>query len=196
MTLQRLRILIVEDVPMDAELVEYELRRSSIPFEARCVDTQDGFLHQLAEFQPDLILSDYTLPRFDGMADLATPTLKQGETVADLLADRSAFEDFDAASPLLSRCLRFDLARRDLARAFAERAKHIAEREGLDGTLRHAGGWVAGIAKSLAFNERRKFATYRRHLERLAAGQTSGYANPPKGRARKLPRSTPSLFAN
>jgi DNA polymerase-3 subunit gamma/tau len=43
------------------------------------------------------------------------------------------FEDFDDASPLLSRCLRLDLARRDLARPFAERAKAIAEREGLDG---------------------------------------------------------------
>jgi len=30
-----------------------------------------------------------------GVADLATPTLKPGETVADLLADRSAFEDFN-----------------------------------------------------------------------------------------------------
>jgi DNA polymerase III gamma/tau subunit len=43
------------------------------------------------------------------------------------------FADYDDASPLLSRCLRLDLARRDLARAFAERAKSIAEREGLDG---------------------------------------------------------------
>jgi hypothetical protein len=43
------------------------------------------------------------------------------------------FEDFDDATPLLSRCLRLDLARRDLARPFAERAKAIAEREGLDG---------------------------------------------------------------
>jgi DNA polymerase III gamma/tau subunit len=43
------------------------------------------------------------------------------------------FEDFDDASPLLSRCLRLDLARRDSARPFAERAKAIAEREGLDG---------------------------------------------------------------
>jgi len=45
----------------------------------------------------------------------------------------SLFEDCDDASPLLSRCLRFDLSRRDLARPFAERAKAIAEKEGLDG---------------------------------------------------------------
>jgi DNA polymerase III subunit gamma/tau len=45
----------------------------------------------------------------------------------------SLFEDFDDASPLLSRCLRLDLARRDLAKPFAERAKAIAEKEGLDG---------------------------------------------------------------
>src|SRR5437868_10487977 len=45
----------------------------------------------------------------------------------------SLFEDYDDASPLLSRCLRLDLSRRDLAKAFAERAKLIAEKEGLDG---------------------------------------------------------------
>ena len=31
-----------------------------------------------------------------GVPDLATPTLGAGETLADLLADRSAFEAFDA----------------------------------------------------------------------------------------------------
>lgn len=43
------------------------------------------------------------------------------------------FADYDDAGPLLSRCMRIDLSRRDLARAFAERAKAIALREGLDG---------------------------------------------------------------
>src|SRR5260370_25170070 len=47
----------------------------------------------------------------------------------------SLFEDFDDASPLLSRCLRLDLARRDLSLPFAKRAKAIAEKEGLDGQL-------------------------------------------------------------
>jgi DNA polymerase-3 subunit gamma/tau len=45
----------------------------------------------------------------------------------------SLFEDYEDASPLLSRCLRLDLARRDLSMAFAKRAKAIAEKEGLDG---------------------------------------------------------------
>jgi len=43
------------------------------------------------------------------------------------------FEDYADASPLLSRCIRLDLARRDLARVFAERAQDIATREGLNG---------------------------------------------------------------
>jgi len=43
------------------------------------------------------------------------------------------FEDCDDSSPLISRCIRLDLARRDLAKPFAERALMIAQREGLDG---------------------------------------------------------------
>ncbi|MBA3443729.1 MAG: PAS domain S-box protein [Gemmatimonadales bacterium] len=66
-----LRILILEDVPMDAELMEYELERARIPFASRRVDSRDEFLRELEEFGPDLILSDYTLPRFDGMTALS-----------------------------------------------------------------------------------------------------------------------------
>ncbi|HEV2084747.1 MAG TPA: PAS domain S-box protein [Gemmatimonadales bacterium] len=66
-----LRILILEDVPMDAELMEYELERASIPFLSRRVDSREAFLDELDQFRPDLILSDYTLPRFDGMTALS-----------------------------------------------------------------------------------------------------------------------------
>jgi replication-associated recombination protein RarA len=41
--------------------------------------------------------------------------------------------DSDDAGPLLSRCLKIELARRDLAKPFAERARQIAQAEGLDG---------------------------------------------------------------
>jgi two-component system cell cycle sensor histidine kinase/response regulator CckA len=71
MTAEPLRILILEDVPMDAELVAYELGRARVRFDARRVDTREAFLHELERYRPDVILSDYTLPRFDGMAALS-----------------------------------------------------------------------------------------------------------------------------
>jgi PAS domain S-box-containing protein len=66
-----LKVLILEDMPMDAELVEYELGRANIPFVTCRVDTREAFLAALDDFSPDVILSDYTLPRFDGMTALA-----------------------------------------------------------------------------------------------------------------------------
>lgn len=45
----------------------------------------------------------------------------------------SLFDDYDDAGPLLSRCVRIELSRRDLAKPFAERARAIAQAEGLDG---------------------------------------------------------------
>ncbi len=45
----------------------------------------------------------------------------------------SLFENCLDTSPLLSRCVCIPLARRDLAKPFAEHVKRIAEREGLDG---------------------------------------------------------------
>jgi replication-associated recombination protein RarA len=43
------------------------------------------------------------------------------------------FEDQIDASPLLSRCLLLELAKRDLAKTFAQRAQEIAQAENLDG---------------------------------------------------------------
>jgi two-component system cell cycle sensor histidine kinase/response regulator CckA len=71
MAAEVLRILILEDVPMDAELVEYELGRAQVPFTTRCVNNRDAFLAELTTFQPDLILSDYSVPGFDGMTALS-----------------------------------------------------------------------------------------------------------------------------
>jgi two-component system cell cycle sensor histidine kinase/response regulator CckA len=92
MTPEPLRILILEDVPMDAELVEYELERARIPFSARRVDTREAFLQELEHFAPDLNLSDYTLPSFDGMAALGLAR-ERAPTVPFLIVTGSVNEE-------------------------------------------------------------------------------------------------------
>jgi PAS domain S-box-containing protein/putative nucleotidyltransferase with HDIG domain len=67
---KKLRILIVEDVPSDAELLEFQLRQGGMEFISECVETKEAYLKMLREFKPDLILSDYSLPHFDGMTAL------------------------------------------------------------------------------------------------------------------------------
>ena len=65
------RILILEDVATDTELVERELRNGGIRFVSKGLMTKEGFVKGLDHLGPDLILADLTLPAFDGMAALA-----------------------------------------------------------------------------------------------------------------------------
>ncbi|MDD5168153.1 MAG: PAS domain S-box protein [Syntrophales bacterium] len=65
-----LKVLILGDVPHDAELMVRALRKVGISCTALRVDTREAFLKELAEFHPDLILSDYQLPAFDGLSAL------------------------------------------------------------------------------------------------------------------------------
>lgn len=62
-----LKILFVEDDQLDAELIWREIEKKNLSFEKLLVDNQIDFLNGLKTFEPDLILSDFTLPRFDGM---------------------------------------------------------------------------------------------------------------------------------
>jgi serine phosphatase RsbU (regulator of sigma subunit)/CheY-like chemotaxis protein len=60
-------ILHLEDSSEDAELIRRELQRSALFFTITVVGTKQDFLKQLTETQPDLVLSDHSLPGFDSL---------------------------------------------------------------------------------------------------------------------------------
>jgi signal transduction histidine kinase len=68
---RELRILLLEDNAPHAELVEHFLRDSGLKFKVTRVETRDAYVEQLEQHPPDMILSDYALPSFDGYAALA-----------------------------------------------------------------------------------------------------------------------------
>jgi PAS domain S-box-containing protein len=65
-----LDLLIIEDVQADAELIQYELRKAKLGFEARCIQSEEEFSRHLDENVPDAILSDFSLPQFNALAAL------------------------------------------------------------------------------------------------------------------------------
>ncbi len=64
-----LRVLILEDQPADAELMVHELRRAGYDPDWHRVESEADFVAALAP-EPELILSDYNLPDWDGVRAL------------------------------------------------------------------------------------------------------------------------------
>ena len=61
-----LRILLLEDSDLDAELLVRELRKGGIECVVQRTQTRQEFERGIPEFQPEIILADYNLPTFDG----------------------------------------------------------------------------------------------------------------------------------
>src|ERR1700716_2502989 len=65
-----LKILMLEDVPEEAEVLQRELHKSGLKFVARRVQTRLAFGGAPGGFAPDLVLADSRLPAFDGRTAL------------------------------------------------------------------------------------------------------------------------------
>ena len=62
-----IRILFVEDVPSDAEMIWAEISKNNIKFDKKLVDNKADYMAALKSFAPQMIISDYSLPQFDGL---------------------------------------------------------------------------------------------------------------------------------
>ena len=62
-----LRILLLEDLPEDVELIEHTLRKEKMLFVSKRVDERQQFIDALSDFAPHVILSDHSLPLFNSI---------------------------------------------------------------------------------------------------------------------------------
>src|SRR5512143_2586611 len=69
-TQKQVKILSLEDSEEDAELMALELRRGGLLFRLKRVWTREAFLREIEDFSPEIIISDYTLPTYDGLSAL------------------------------------------------------------------------------------------------------------------------------
>jgi len=135
----RLRVLLVEDCADDAELIERSLRESDFSIDVRVVTGEADFRASLAEFSPELVLSDWALPGFSGAAAVAiahawdqnVPCILVSGTLGEELvveALRSGATDYvlkqrlEALAPAIRRALAEVAERREQARLTADLA--------------------------------------------------------------------------
>lgn len=86
------KILLVEDLPSDAQLAKYELKKVFDQMEIRQTDNEPDFLDALRNFKPDIVISDYQMPAFDGMTALKI-VLKESPMIPVILLTGSMNED-------------------------------------------------------------------------------------------------------
>ena len=163
-------ILFVEDIPEDAEMATRELRKAGLVFASLRVETREDFLEALENFHPDLIISDYSMPEFDGMKALKL-SLERDPSIPFIILTGSKNEE-TAVLCLKSGAIDYVIkgsmsrlpfaAREALEHARAAReseasARELRESEHRYRTLADSGQaliWTSGVDKLLTwFNE-------------------------------------------
>jgi PAS domain S-box-containing protein len=192
-----IRILYLEDNPVDVELSRALLEKDGLKYEMTVVDTREDYVAALEAGGYDLILADYQLPSFDGMAaleiarekyswlpfifvsgamgeEIATESLKRGAT------DYVLKERLARLPGSMRRALVEAEERRRLRSAEAEREKLLeelsAQHQKLTEVLRHmpAGVMIAEAPSGKLIMGNGQVAQIWRH-EFLPSTSVEGY---------------------
>src|SRR5579885_487525 len=99
---QGLHLLIVEDVAAEAELAVYQLKRAGLHCTWTRVEAEASFRKALHEQRPDVILSDFSLPGYDGSAALELTRRESPDTpfifVSGTIGEERAIEALKAGA--------------------------------------------------------------------------------------------------
>src|SRR5712691_11534964 len=132
------KILLVEDVERDAELLLHGLKRAGFIFQSRRVETESDFRRELREFDPDIVVSDFSMPRFSGREALTIAREGRGDIpficISGTIGENVAVDMMKAGAD--DYVMKNNLARllpalkRELREAEVRRGRRLAE-EGL-----------------------------------------------------------------
>jgi PAS domain S-box-containing protein len=143
---QPLHIISLEDDPHDAELIQGLLQSEGVACEMLRVDTQAAFLASLQQGGIDLILADYTLPSFDGLAALKLAMNLCPDVpfifVTGTLGEEVAIEALKVGATDYVLKTRLSRLVPSVFRALRE-AKEIAERKRAEHALRRSEAYLA-----------------------------------------------------
>src|SRR5436190_11257556 len=128
----------LEDDAADAELTRFALRKGGLRFSVARVETKEDYLNELAQRPPELILSDYSLPGFNGHDALAIAREQCPETpfifVTGTMGEEVAIETLKSGATdyvLKTRLTRLVPAVNRAMREAQERVKHRRAEEQL-----------------------------------------------------------------
>jgi signal transduction histidine kinase len=128
----------LEDDAADAELTKFALRKGGVHFSASRVETKDDYVKELAVRPPGLILSDYSLPGFNGHDALEIARERCPETpfifVTGTMGEEVAIETLKSGATdyvLKTRLTRLVPAVNRAIREAQERIKHRRAEEQL-----------------------------------------------------------------
>jgi PAS domain S-box-containing protein len=136
-----LSILLLEDSPLDAELIDAHLAEQGLNYTMERVDNGPAFRAALEARPPDLILADYALPGFDGLAALDLVRQMYPDVpflvVSGTLGEEVAIETFKRGATDYVLKHRLERLGPAVKRALAEAAER-AERKRAQGALRES----------------------------------------------------------
>ena len=76
----------------DAEMIWHEISRNKIDFEKMLVDNKADYVSALKSYTPQMIISDYSMPQFDGLSALLIKN-EEGLSIPFILVTGSINED-------------------------------------------------------------------------------------------------------
>ena len=122
-----LRVLFVEDDPVDTELAVRELQKSGFTMKWQRVDTQADFMNRLTQDPPDIIISDDAMPQFS--AGEALQCLRESGLTIPFIVVSHAIGEEEAVQ--LMRNGATDYLRKDRMGRLGEAVRHALEEQRL-----------------------------------------------------------------